>query len=292
MMDGTPPPVAIGGLGGSGTRVFAEMLRYAGVDIGTRLNRSLDNLWFTVLFKRAAWVGRRPEDEELSTAARLFCLATTRGLAQRLEPEDATLIADLAADLPPNGGWQCGARAEHAADLLASRRDRPPLSWGWKEPNTHVFLPALDRALPGLRYIHVVRDGRDMAFSANTWQTRHWAHLYGLPMTEDIPLPVRQLRYWLRANRAALDYGAQAMPGRFIVMPYEAFCADPEPHWHRLLSLLGKPASPLPSDLAIQPTTIGRAGTHDMSLFDPADIAAVQMLSETVAHCGETEAVP
>lgn len=46
-------PTAIGGLGGSGTRVFAALLQEAGIYIGDCLNEPLDNLWFTVLIKRS-----------------------------------------------------------------------------------------------------------------------------------------------------------------------------------------------------------------------------------------------
>ena len=45
-------PVIIGGIGGSGTRVVAEILMRIGIYLGHTLNASLDNLWFTALFKR------------------------------------------------------------------------------------------------------------------------------------------------------------------------------------------------------------------------------------------------
>ena len=52
LLDG---PVAIGGVGGSGTRVVAEVLKCLGFYLGSLLNSSLDNLWFTLLFKRPDW---------------------------------------------------------------------------------------------------------------------------------------------------------------------------------------------------------------------------------------------
>jgi hypothetical protein len=42
---------AVGGIGGSGTRLIAGLLREVGFDIGPDLNESLDNLTFTLLFK-------------------------------------------------------------------------------------------------------------------------------------------------------------------------------------------------------------------------------------------------
>src|SRR5690625_1809266 len=45
-------PVAIGALGGSGTRMIAQFLRDAGYYLGDDLNTANDNLWFTLLFRR------------------------------------------------------------------------------------------------------------------------------------------------------------------------------------------------------------------------------------------------
>lgn len=279
-----PPPTAIGGLGGSGTRVFAAMLRHAGRHIGDTLNDPLDNLWFTVLFKQAAWTRSRPDPDAIATAIRLFVQAMTTGLHGQIDDRDRALILRLRAELPPGGPWRVGAQAAHADALLASVCAAAPRPWGWKEPNTHVFLPHLDRGIPGLRYVHVVRDGLDMAFSNNTWQARHWGHLYGLPDSPETPLPVRQLRFWAVANRATLDYGASHMPGRFLVMRYEDVCARPEHNWQRLSRFLDLPTDlALPTDL-LRPTTIGRSADHDLTLFPPDLRALAKAVQSDVAR--------
>ena len=48
---------------------------------------------------------------------------------------------------------------EHCAAL------EPGRPWGWKEPRSIYLLPFFHRHLPALRFLHVVRDGRDMALS-------------------------------------------------------------------------------------------------------------------------------
>ena len=45
-------PIAVGGVGGSGTRLVARLLRDLGFFLGADLNESEDTLWFTHLFKR------------------------------------------------------------------------------------------------------------------------------------------------------------------------------------------------------------------------------------------------
>jgi len=260
------------------------MLRHAGCDIGDTLNDSLDNLWFTVLFKRAAWTRSQPDPEAVASAVRLFRRAMTTGLASKLSPDEAALIARLRGELPPDGPWHCGAQSFHADALLASSGGRGP--WGWKEPNTHIFLPHLDRGIPGLRYVHVVRNGFDMAFSKNTWQSRHWSHLYGLVRSPEIPPRVHQLRFWTVANRATLDYGARHMPGRFLLMSYEDVCERIEPNWQRLRRFLGAADDlTLPTDL-LRPTSIGCRQHHDLSEF-PDDVirAAAALQSDVEKVC-------
>lgn len=287
-----PSPIAIGGLGGSGTRVFAALLRAAGVHIGDCLNAALDNLWFTVLFKRAAWgrpdVAQAPDPADIARSIDLFHRAMTVGLADSLTQAEQDLLEGLRRDLIPIGDWQCGARSVHADNLVASSvpENGDTLLWGWKEPNTHVFLPHLDQQIPGLRYIHIVRNGLDMAFSKNTWQVRHWAHLYQVPEDPDVPLPVRQLRYWIAANTAAISYGMSHMAGRFMVVEYEDFCARPAQHWIRIQKFLGLPADrPLPEGL-VEPSTIGRSADHDLSDFTQDTLTRAHALQSEVGKLG------
>ncbi len=286
-------PIAIGGLGGSGTRVFAALLQAAGVRMGDCLNPSLDNLWFAVLFKRAQWCApanpQRFDPADVRLSIDLFLRAMTKGLAAGVTPSEQGLLARLRADLPPFGTWQCGPQAAHVDSLIASTVsvDVAGQPWGWKEPNTHIFLPDLDRHISGFRYIHVVRNGLDMAFSNNTWQARHWAYLFGLAQGEETPLPLHQLRYWAAANQAALDYGQRHMAGRFLAVDYEDFCARPEQHWQRIQHFLGEGGEqPLPAGL-VRPSTIGRSAAHDLSVFPQADLDKARALQNTIETIGQ-----
>lgn len=57
MKNDTPKkgPVVIGGIGGSGTRIVAEILSRWGFYIGNDLNKFNDKLLYTLLFKRPKW---------------------------------------------------------------------------------------------------------------------------------------------------------------------------------------------------------------------------------------------
>ena len=57
-------PVVIGGVGGSGTRLFARIFVQAGLFLGSDLNLENDNLWFTLLFRRPRWYRRVAAQKE------------------------------------------------------------------------------------------------------------------------------------------------------------------------------------------------------------------------------------
>ncbi len=282
--------MAIGGLGGSGTRLFATVLRAAGFDIGTALNRALDNLWFSILFKRAAWVQQTGQtaldDRAVADTIDLFHRASTTGLQHGLRPTDTTLLDHLAATVHPNGPWKAGPRAPLIDRLRASTGPATPRLWGWKEPNTHVFLPHLNHHIPGLRYIHIVRNGRDMALTTKTWQMRHWSHVFDLPQEGD--MQHRQLRFWTVANRAAISFGADHMAGRFLLVDYDDFCTRPAPHLRRIWSFLNVP--PGATDVVdIAPTSIGRGQAVNLSQFPKDDVLAATALQEEVARMGRPD---
>ncbi|MCP4305451.1 MAG: sulfotransferase [bacterium] len=284
-------PIAIGGLGGSGTRVFAASLQYAGFAIGSTLNDPLDNLWFTILFKRRAWSHDVPDLADIAISVDLFQRAMTTGLAGNMTDKEADLLDSLASDLVPKGPWKCGVQAGKVDSLITSgpQTGGHGQPWGWKEPNTHLFLPQLNEQINGLRYIHVVRDGLDMSFSNNTWQADHWAHHFGLKRPNRRSDPVQQLRYWIAANRRAIDYGQRHMAGRFMVMDYDGLCAHPDMHWPRLQRFLGKPSdTPIP-DGFIATTSIGRSKSEDLSIFPNDLLAACGALQKEVDGLAQVE---
>jgi len=184
------PPVVVGGLGGSGTRVVAEMLQLLGYYVGDDLNEPLDNLWFTFLFKRPDWYRRvqAGDDAAFASALRVF-VDSMHGKRPGVEGTRVIAGAFLDQIEPPLGrlAWSSG----RAASLFRSRRhDHDPDKWGWKEPNSHLFLDPLAAGLGGFRYVHVLRHGLDMAFSTNQQQLHNFGWLFGIdPEASSEPEP-------------------------------------------------------------------------------------------------------
>ena len=253
-------PIAIGGLGGSGTRVVAALLVRPGFFIGGDLNGALDNLWFTLLFKRPDI--RSIGDHEFAALCGVF----TKGMQrQTLCGHQRALVRRAAAVARPQHPpeWL----AERARSLLESRGDALP-AWGWKEPNTHVVLDRLRRAMPGLRYIHVARNGLDMAYSDNQRQVRFWLRAE--------PTPLLSLRYWCDVQRRVLQIGA-SMGNDFLFLDFDALCTSPRTELRKLERFLGD-GKALDERVIVAPPSIGRFKAHGLKAFDPADVAYVAEL--------------
>ena len=230
-------PVAVGGVGGSGTRVLAQILLAIGYQMGRDLNESLDDLSFTALFKRAELLPLQDHLEALDIALAVYL--TARGVAS---PQDIsapchrrrteTLLEAIAKSSP----WREDGTLQERLPALATL-DVPSERWGWKEPNTMILLPYLLQALPQLRYIHVVRDGRDMAFSANKNQLELWGE-YLLGRSIDGRDPADMFDYWCHTQRRVLEFSNQH-PTRILIINLETAAETPHDTLGAITDFLG-----------------------------------------------------
>ena len=111
-------------------------------------------------------------------------------------------------------------------------------AWGWKNPRSIFLLPLLDRLIPGLRFVHMVRHGLDMATSANRNQLlAHGRTVLGAEC-DTLPEEARAALLWKRVNERAADYGAR-MPGRYFLVRYEDLCTDASAALAPLAAALG-----------------------------------------------------
>ena len=222
----TANPLAIGGVGGSGTRVVAHLMQELGFDMGTDLNHSLDDLCFTALFKRKAlW----PIEENIAELTRILPIyLTARG-----RPTPTTISLEchreransLLKKLVAEDGWrEEGAVTDRHVALSTIGEDTP--RWGWKEPNTHIVLPFLFQALPNMKYVHVIRNGLDMAYSANQNQLNLWGEvLLGRPVDNRIPSDA--LDYWCQVHERLLSFLPDASE-RILIIRFESLLQRPD----------------------------------------------------------------
>lgn len=271
-------PVAIGGIGGSGTRLIAALLIELGYFLGADLNGSLDNLAYTLLFKRPAVL-------ELDHAGFEQLLAIfIAGLMGEPITDSATVallrsIADEARQPEFPREW-----FHERADALIRGHGMPVREhWGWKEPNSHLVMDRFLAAIPELKYLHLMRNGLDMAYSANQTQLRFWGPLLlGRPIQLN---PADALKYWRAAHERILGL-QRRMPSRVLILDYDRFCALPEQELSRLLEFLGRSVALEDWQQLITkvdpPSSIGRFKRYGLDRLDPDDVAFVAGLGYDV----------
>ncbi|MAX74273.1 MAG: hypothetical protein CMH66_11510, partial [Nioella sp.] len=167
--------------------------------------------------------------------------------------------------------------------ILASPRPAPNLQSqvAWKEPNTHVFLPQLARRFSNMKYIHVMRNGLDMALSGNRQQLRNWGSHFNIRQGDDESPEQVQLRYWLATNRRAIELGESLLPKRFFLLNYDALCLSFHAEIYRLQNFLERQLSGEEISMiagSIAPESIGRYRESAADTFTSEERKAVQKL--------------
>jgi hypothetical protein len=214
----TVPPVVVGARGGSGTRALTEVLRKAGWFMGNRVDtRNQDSLPIACFLSK--WLRR---------------------LIDYPEVEDQVLD-------------KAKADFERAVHLHRAGIPSPDAPWGWKNPRTVWILPFIADCFPQMRFIHMVRDPRDMALSQNrSFLKDHGSWLLGSDWWRDITKA--QFELWRRGNGRVLSFAAEHLRERYHIIRYEDFCQRPAETVSALLKFLGNPdvnIEPLIGDIKV-----------------------------------------
>jgi hypothetical protein len=199
-----PGPNVIGATGGSGTRVVARILRTSGVYTGVKLNPYEDAVEFGFYSDR--WINDYVQ------------------AGGDVSPER---LAEMEADLR-------SVLADHLSTAPAGSA-----AWGWKEPRSIYLLRFWNEVMPDVRFLHFLRDGRDMAFSENQNQlTWHGGAVLGADLGR-AKKPVRSIALWNRVNLAAADYGERVLGSRYLRVRFEDLCAEPVPTIGSIFAFFG-----------------------------------------------------
>lgn len=215
-------PIVVCNKSHSGSRLLAALLAEGGVFMGAHRNDSEDSL---------------------------DVLGLVELLVRRHYPDYGTLWTDGAAVR------EVAQRAHACFDAHLEGFDRASSRpWGWKLCESGYALPVLARLLPRMHVIHLVRDGRDVAFSDHRgpddafWRKIHFdtdriETWRGLRLTG----PAYRRRphlynaaHWSNAVRVARAYGSM-LGQRYLEVRYEDLCGDFAATAARVLRFAGAP---------------------------------------------------
>jgi hypothetical protein len=148
--------------------------------------------------------------------------------------------------LPEDSVRLAAARSETYAQFVSSlytefgaRRGKPLA--GEKTPDYVRYLPLLGRLFPWALFIHLIRDGRDVALSAMQWARPHKGP-GRFAMWEEEPVAVCAL--WWRWQVSAGRSKGLELGSRYREERYEQLVADPAGTAARLCRFVDLPFSP------------------------------------------------
>jgi sulfotransferase family protein len=136
------------------------------------------------------------------------------------------------------------------------------------------LIPFYSSVFPRLKFVHLVRDGRDMAVSANHFLLEmHGDRLLG-PGSQWREDPVSaQLALWRIGNSRAAKSGAEYLAGNYLRVRYEDVCLTPVETVAVLFRFLGASAdsSPALAKLITASAGIGRWQAADRPELNDVD---------------------
>ncbi len=221
MLNSLPGPVVIFNKSHSGSRLLAELVEEAGVFMGAHQNESRDSLDMLELVEH---------------------------LVLTYYPDYAALWDGRAADDP--------VFPRLAQDVVERHLQGYPGdgAWGWKLCETGYILPVVDFFFPQARYIHLIRDGRDVAFSDHHAPDKpFWRKIYfntdRIRSWQSLPLTwkgyhrhshIYNALHWANSVLVGRTYGMM-LRDRYLEVRYEDLCLDFERTAGRLLKFIEAP---------------------------------------------------
>jgi len=129
-----------------------------------------------------------------------------------------------------------GRALRHVLDALYRRKilDHDAVRWGDKTPSYVRYIPVLNRIFPTSQFVHVIRDGRDVALSAQQkWGHERWyMDIYYL------------LKNWVRNVEKGCEDGHRLGPDRYLDICYEDLVQNPADTVKGVCSFLGERFDP------------------------------------------------
>ena len=203
-------PLFIVGAPRSGTSVLYE-----------KLARHPDLAWISNVTKKTAgsWLATRAlalfrDDHHPTEAKRVW-----RRLSETSSP--------LAVDVPPPARRYVRRAVANSLRLFDKSRF---LS---KDPGNSFRMPLLDAVFPDAQFLHIVRDGRAVAFSALKNRERRDGEFWGIhvpdrPDLERLPMLEACGLQWKLTLEAVERCGEKLPSERYMEVRYEDFCERPE----------------------------------------------------------------
>lgn len=215
-------PVFIVGVARSGTTLLQQML-----DHHPAFSIQWESLFITVFHRQVARFGDLSQIGNRLTLIRSIARYVDINWRIWRNKGQGEWLPGLEEEAPRLAEQSPPAYAGVADAILSfGARQRGCRRWGQKTPGYLDHLPVLAGLFPDAKFIHIIRDGRDVASSV-------------LPLSFGPNTIYMAARRWRQSVQRGLTF-AKEFPEKIHTMRYEDLIGDPEKHLHDICAFLGE----------------------------------------------------
>jgi hypothetical protein len=205
----------------------------------TLLARMLDAHRQIAVLHELQWLARYFEKRKGLTADGLVTPKLIQKLLENPRFVRLQIDRDVLEGLISNGGMTYSRFVSALFDLYGSSKHKSMV--GEKNPAYARSVETLHSLWPSARFVHVIRDGRDVCLSILNWDKAHRAAGRFARAWRRDPVATSAL-FWEWNVRLARDAGAALGPGLYRELRYEALVADPAAEAAELCAFLDLPS--------------------------------------------------
>jgi hypothetical protein len=154
--------------------------------------------------------------------------------------------------------------------------------WGFKNPRSMFLLPFYHEIFPGMSFIHVIRDGRDMCFGNPFVDSPTYWSFVSEEESERLSKEERMILFWGESNRRVKEYGQSHLGNRYLMIRFEDLCIRPERETERIVGLIDAPRESVGelAGLVRKPKSIGRWKSYEAGKVDKVLDLGAEYLEE------------
>jgi len=231
-------PIFVGGFPGSGTRIFSRILEKSGIFMGSYLSKANDSKDFAKFLNN--WVG--------------FFL-------KNQTPQNYEIKKNMEKDFS-------FCLKKHLEKFNQKS------TWGSKNPRNILILPFLHSKFPKMKYLHIIRDGRDILYSTKKYVQvkKYGPQLIG----KSVLTPVDFLDLWRCFNEKGETYGSEFLKERYMQIKFEDICLRPKETIMRLfrfVNISDEKLDLVSSEVVPPKGAIGRWKQHEKEFKDLSELS-------------------
>jgi hypothetical protein len=228
-------PVILLGMHRSGTSLMTRLLVDLGFHMGHRLSRDAESVFFQRLNRRIF----RAVGVKWGDVGELLDMMDSEAFVERqAHAVETWLLNDrffLSLDV--------GIVQFFGRDLWEVMQLAPFNAWGWKDPRTTLTFPIWLRVFPRARFVHVLRNGIDVAISTHRRSLKQKRKLRNRLVPLDFSPATLDFNYcfhlWEAHVRFVLDHRVIIPDASYFEIRYERLLQNPGHTLRGLLSFLG-----------------------------------------------------